>query len=177
MKRITWPCLVAHWRRLNCVGSLKVFHDVTLWAPNLSMYSYKGSLGPDPWIVRLWVDSREECGQTQIQMGQLGSYPGKQQSQDKMLKLSTTSWLLFVINFLLIYKQTRQKYQFDILILMICILSIKEDWKRRVKASVVHSKMGSEVFGTIWHIFWRIAKLSMIKPPLALCQKLIVSYD
>ena len=28
--------------------------------------------------------------------------------------------------------------------------------------------MGSEVFGTIWHIFWRIAKLSMIKPPLAL---------
>ena len=35
-KRISWPCLVAHWRHLNCVGSLKVFHNVTLWAPNLS---------------------------------------------------------------------------------------------------------------------------------------------
>ena len=30
-------CLVAHWRRLNCVGSLKVFHKLTLWAPNLSI--------------------------------------------------------------------------------------------------------------------------------------------
>ena len=28
--------LVAHWRRLNCVGSLKVLNNVTLWAPNLS---------------------------------------------------------------------------------------------------------------------------------------------
>ena len=28
--------LVAHWRRLNCVGSLKVFNNVKLWAPNLS---------------------------------------------------------------------------------------------------------------------------------------------
>ena len=36
MKRITWPCLVAHWLRLNCVGSLNVYHNVTLWAPNLS---------------------------------------------------------------------------------------------------------------------------------------------
>ena len=26
----------AHWRRLNCVGSLKVLNNVTLWAPNLS---------------------------------------------------------------------------------------------------------------------------------------------
>ena len=29
-------CLVAHWRRLNCVGSLKVLNNVTLWTPNLS---------------------------------------------------------------------------------------------------------------------------------------------
>ena len=32
-------CLVAHWRRLNCVGSLKVVNNVTLWAPNLSANS------------------------------------------------------------------------------------------------------------------------------------------
>ena len=31
-------CLVAHWLRLNCVGSLKVLNNVTLWAPNLSIY-------------------------------------------------------------------------------------------------------------------------------------------
>ena len=29
-------CLVAHWRRLNCVVSLKAFNNVKLWAPNLS---------------------------------------------------------------------------------------------------------------------------------------------
>ena len=31
-------CLVAHGCRLNCVGSLKVLNNVTLWAPNLSLY-------------------------------------------------------------------------------------------------------------------------------------------
>ena len=36
-------CLVAHWRRLNCVGSLKVFNNVKLWAPNLSFQtSHRG---------------------------------------------------------------------------------------------------------------------------------------
>ena len=28
-------CLVVHWRCFNCVGSLKVLNNVTLWAPNL----------------------------------------------------------------------------------------------------------------------------------------------
>ena len=34
--------LVGHWRRLNCVGSLKVLNNVTLWAPNLSFINLKG---------------------------------------------------------------------------------------------------------------------------------------
>ena len=29
-------CLVAHLSRLNCIGSLKVFNNIKLWAPNLS---------------------------------------------------------------------------------------------------------------------------------------------
>ena len=33
-------CLVAHWR-LNCVGSLKVLNNVTLWEPNLSSKIYQ----------------------------------------------------------------------------------------------------------------------------------------
>ena len=31
-------CLVAHRHRLTCVGSLKVLNNVTLWAPNLSLF-------------------------------------------------------------------------------------------------------------------------------------------
>ena len=36
--------MLAHWRRLNCVGSLKVFYNETLWAPNLSWICFLSKL-------------------------------------------------------------------------------------------------------------------------------------
>ena len=42
-----------HWRRLNCIGSLKVLNNVTLWAPNLSWsYSFEQEWLPS-WVCLL----------------------------------------------------------------------------------------------------------------------------
>ena len=55
-------CLVAHWSRLNCFGSLKVFNNIKLWAPNLSLVIQSCnkiilSVGheQDFWIITLFT--------------------------------------------------------------------------------------------------------------------------
>ena len=46
--------VVAHWRCLNCVGSLKVLKNVTLWAPNLSFVALFDFLPCFDWSLVLF---------------------------------------------------------------------------------------------------------------------------
>ena len=51
--------LVPYWRRLNCVGSLKVLNNVTLWAPSLSLLDMRNlqeQVKKAFWPFTVWIN-------------------------------------------------------------------------------------------------------------------------
>ena len=80
------------------------------------MYSDKDTLGPDPWIAWLWVDSRGGLWADPDSNGALGAVSRQTTKPRQNVKTINNfmaeieMWHLFVINFWLICKQTRQKY-------------------------------------------------------------------
>ena len=89
-------------------GSSSEFFDI--------MYSDKGSSGPDPWIAGLWVDLRAGLWADPDSNGALGVISWQKTKLRQNVKTINNfmaeieMWHLFVINFWLICKQTRQKY-------------------------------------------------------------------
>ena len=80
------------------------------------MYSDKGSSGPDPWIAGLCVDLRGALWADPDSNGALGAVSWQTTKLRQNVKTINNfmaeieMWHLFVINFWLICKQTRQKY-------------------------------------------------------------------